>query len=337
MKKAIVIGINGQDGSYIAEWLVNNSYQVLGWVRPTRLNSIHNVFPIKEKLNIIELDMTDSSKIEACLEDFQPDEIYNLASPSRPFESWEYAITIGDITAIGVTRILEAILKINPKIRYYQASTSEMFGSPCESPQNEKTPFAPRNPYGVAKLYAHWMVQNYRYYHSLYAVSGILFNHESPRRGFDFVTRKISKTAAQIKLGMADELRLGDLDARRDWGYAPEYVQSMWMMLQQEKPDVYVIGTGETHTVREFCQHAFEYLDLDYREYVIRDEHLVRPMEKVQLVANTSKAKKTLGWEAKTLFKDIVEIMVSADLDQLSNGSVKLVSNYKMPMNGKNN
>ncbi|PKN83796.1 MAG: GDP-mannose 4,6-dehydratase [Chloroflexi bacterium HGW-Chloroflexi-8] len=337
MKKAIVIGINGQDGSYITEWLVNNSYQVLGWVRPTRLNSIHNIFPITEKLNIIELDMTDSSKIEACLEDFQPDEIYNLASPSRPFESWEYAITIGDITAIGVTRILEAILKINPKIRYYQASTSEMFGSPCESPQNEKTPFAPRNPYGVAKLYAHWMVQNYRYYHSLYAVSGILFNHESPRRGFDFVTRKISKTAAQIKLGMADELRLGDLDARRDWGYAPEYVQSMWMMLQQEKPDVYVIGTGETHTVREFCQHAFEYLDLDYREYVIRDEHLVRPMEKVQLVANTSKAKKTLGWEAKTLFKDIVEIMVSADLDQLSNGSVKLVSNYKMPMNGKNN
>ena len=334
MKKAIVIGINGQDGSYIAEWLVNNNYQVLGWVRPSRLKSIQNIFPVNENLNIIELDMTDSSRIESCFEDFQPDEIYNLASPSRPFESWEYAVTIGDITAIGVTRILEAILKINPKIRYYQASTSEMLGSPCESPQSEKTPFSPRNPYGVAKLYAHWMVQNYRYYHSLYAVSGILFNHESPRRGLDFVTRKITKTAAQIKLGMSNELRLGDLEARRDWGYAPEYVQSMWMMLQQEKPNVYVIGTGETHSVREFCQHAFEFLDLDYQKYVVQDENLVRPKEKVQLVANTSKAREILGWEAKTRFKDIVEIMVSADLDRLINNSVRMAPAYKVPTSG---
>jgi len=337
MKKAVVIGINGQDGSYIAEWLVNKNYQVLGWVRPTRLKSTNKLITKDGKLDIIELDMTDSSRIEACLEDFKPDEIYNLASPSKPFESWDYAITIGDITAIGVTRILEAILKINPRIRYYQASTSEMFGSPCESPQNEKTPFAPRNPYGVAKLYAHWMVQNYRYYHSLFAVSGILFNHESPRRGLDFVTRKITKTAAQIKLGMANELRLGDLDAKRDWGYAPEYVQSMWMMLQQEKPDVYVIGTGETHTVREFCQHAFEYLDLDYQDYVIRDESLVRPKEKIQLVANTSKAREVLGWEAKTLFKDIVEIMVSADLDQLNSNAVPSVPNDKVSINGNKN
>lgn len=319
MKKAIVIGINGQDGSYISEWLVNRGYRVLGWVRPGRVNSINFSPNQNHQINIIEMDMTESFGIEKCLEEFQPDEIYNLASPSRPHESWKYAINIGDITAIGVTRILDAILKIDPKIKYYQASTSEMFGSPCETPQSEKTPFSPRNPYGVAKLYAHWMVQNYRYYHGLFAVSGILFNHESPRRGMDFVTRKISRTAASIKLGLASELRLGDLDARRDWGYAPEYVQSMWLMLQHECPGVYVIGTGETHSVREFCQLAFDFLDLDYKQYVIQDENLLRPKEKIQLVANTLRAKEILGWEAKTHFKNIVEIMVSSDLEELQN------------------
>lgn len=319
MKKAIVIGINGQDGSYISEWLIKNNYEVLGWVRPSRISSIDLKSEIPNQEQIIEVDMTQSSEIEKCLNDFKPDEIYNLASPSRPHESWKQAINIGDITAIGVTRILEAILKINPKIRYYQASTSEMFGSPCETPQDEKTPFAPRNPYGVAKLYAHWMVQNFRYYHNLFAVSGILFNHESPRRGLDFVTRKISRTAAQIKLGLASELRLGDLEARRDWGYAPEYVQSMWLMLQQDRPGVYVIGSGETHSVREFCQHAFAYLDLDYQKYIRQDEKFLRPKETIQLVANTKKAREILGWEARTHFKDIVEIMVSSDLEQLQN------------------
>lgn len=319
MKKAIVIGINGQDGSYISEWLIKNNYEVLGWVRPSRISSIDLKSEIPNQEQIIEVDMTQSSEIEKCLNDFKPDEIYNLASPSRPHESWKQAINIGDITAIGVTRILEAILKINPKIRYYQASTSEMFGSPCETPQDEKTPFAPRNPYGVAKLYAHWMVQNFRYYHNLFAVSGILFNHESPRRGLDFVTRKISRTAAQIKLGMASELRLGDLEARRDWGYAPEYVQSMWLMLQQDRPGVYVIGSGETHSVREFCQFAFAYLDLDYQQYIRQDEKFLRPKETIQLVANPNKAREILGWEAKTHFKDIVEIMVSSDLEQLRN------------------
>ena len=334
MKKAIVIGINGQDGSYLSEWLVKNDYQVLGWVRPARLNSI-DFLPIdNNKVQLIEMDMTESSTIEKCLEEFQPDEIYNLASPSRPHESWKFAINIGDITAIGVTRILEAILKINPKIRYYQASTSEMFGSPCETPQSEKTPFVPRNPYGVAKLYAHWMVQNYRYYHGLFAVSGILFNHESPRRGLDFVTRKISRTAAQIKLGLASELKLGDLDARRDWGYAPEYVQSMWLMLQQDCPGVYVIGTGETHSVREFCQHAFENLGLDYQQFVIQDEKLVRPKEKIQLVANTLRAKEILGWEATTLFKNIVEIMVTADLEKLQNDMLHKSISEKFSISG---
>ena len=335
MKKAIVIGINGQDGSYLSEWLVKNEYQVLGWVRPSRLNSIDFLPSDNNKIQLIEVDMTESSGIEKCLVEFQPDEIYNLASPSRPHESWKFAINIGDITAIGVTRILEAILKINPKIRYYQASTSEMFGSPCETPQSEKTPFAPRNPYGVAKLYAHWMVQNYRYYHGLFAVSGILFNHESPRRGLDFVTRKISRTAAQIKLGLASELKLGDLDARRDWGYAPEYVQSMWLMLQQDCPGVYVIGTGETHSVREFCQHAFENLGLDYQQFVIQDENLLRPKEKIQLVANTLRAKEILEWEATTNFKNIVEIMVFSDLEKLQN-EMQNKSDYEKLSMGEN-
>ncbi len=317
MRKAIVIGINGQDGSYIAEWLVSKDYQVTGWLRPGRLSAVHNIKHMLDKIRVLEVDMMDSAQINNCLEESQPDEIYNLASPSKPHESWKYATNIGDVTAVGVTRILEAILKINPHIRYYQASTSEMFGSPPESPQNESTPFAPRNPYGVAKLYAHWMVQNYRQFHGLYAVSGILFNHESPRRGLEFVTRKISYTTAQIKLGLASKLKLGDLDARRDWGYAPEYVQSMWMMLQQDKADNYVIGTGETHSVRDFCQEAFEYVDLDYRDYVFQDENLLRPKEMIQLVANPEKAKKILGWEAKTNFHEIVHGMVAADLMSL--------------------
>lgn len=328
MPKAIVIGINGQDGSYLAEWLLSRNYQVTGWLRPGRLSAVDNIEQILDQVHVIEVDMMDSSQIINCLEEFQPDEIYNLASPSKPHESWKYATNIGDVTAVGVTRILEAMLLINPKIRYYQASTSEMFGSPPESPQNECTPFAPRNPYGVAKLYAHWMVQNYRQFYGLYAVSGILFNHESPRRGIEFVTRKISYTVALIKLGLANELRLGDLEARRDWGYAPEYVQSMWMMLQQDKADNYVIGSGETHSVRDFCREAFAYVDLDYHQYVVQDKNLLRPKEKIQLVADPNKAKKTLGWEAKTNFHEIVQRMVAADLSDLEkNNPEKMVQN----------
>ena len=314
MKKAIVIGINGQDGSYLSEWLLKNNYAVMGWVRPQRLNAVNNIKSNLHAIKLVECDLTDSNQIETYIKTFKPNEIYNLASPSKPHASWDYAINIGDVTAIGVTRILEAILKIDPRIRYYQASTSEMFGSPPESPQCETTPFAPRNPYGVAKLYAHWMVQDYRTYHGLYAVSGILFNHESPRRGLDFVTRKITWTAAQIKLGLEQELHLGDLDARRDWGYAPDYVRSMWMMLQQDQPDNYVIGTGETNSVRDFCNHAFNCLGLDYKKYVVQDEELIRPKEKIQLVAETSKARSILGWRPNVHFQELVNIMVTADL-----------------------
>ncbi|OJX39531.1 MAG: GDP-mannose 4,6-dehydratase [Chloroflexi bacterium 44-23] len=317
MKKAIVIGINGQDGSYMAEWLLSERYQVLGWVRPGRLNAVENLLSIQDLISLQEIDLTESEEIIHSLEKFQPDEIYNLASPSRPHESWQYAVNIGDVTAAGVTRILEAILQVNPLIKYYQASSSEMFGSPTESPQNEKTAFAPRNPYGVAKLYAHWMVQNYRHYHHLFAVSGILFNHESPRRGKDFVTRKIARGAAKIKLGLSNDLVLGDLDARRDWGYAPDYVHFMWLMLQQDQPTNYVIGTGKTNSVRDFCEEAFSYLDLDYRDYVVQDPLLVRPKETIQLVADPSKACRLLGWEAKTNFKEIVQIMVSAEMNDL--------------------
>lgn len=322
MNKAIVIGINGQDGSYMAEWLLSQNYEVEGWVRPGRLNAVENIKAIQNQISLREVDLTASQEIISSLEEFQPLEIYNLASPSRPHESWQYAINISDVTAAGVARILEAILQVNRDIKYYQASSSEMFGSPTESPQNEKTAFAPRNPYGVAKLYAHWMVQNYRQYHQLYTVSGILFNHESPRRGEDFVTRKIARGAAKIKLGLANTIKLGDLEARRDWGYAPEYVHFMWLMLQQDSPTNYVIGTGKTHSVRDFCEAAFGYLGLDYREHVIQDEHFMRPKETIQLVADPAKACQILGWEAKTEFEEIVQIMVSSDMDELQ-GNLK--------------
>lgn len=301
----------------MAEWLISQRYEVKGWVRPGRINATENLKAIQDRILLQEVDLTDSENITSNLEKFQPNEIYNLASPSRPHESWQYAINIGDVTAAGVTRILEAILLVNPEIKYYQASSSEMFGSPTESPQHEKTPFAPRNPYGVAKLYAHWMVQNYRHYHHLYTVSGILFNHESPRRGKDFVTRKIARGAAKIKLGLETKLTLGDLEARRDWGYAPEYVHFMWLMLQQDEPANYVIGTGKTHSVRDFCMAAFGCLNLDYQKYVVQDPTLVRPKETVQLVADPSKACRILGWEAKTEFEKIVQIMVSAEMENL--------------------
>lgn len=317
MKKAIIIGINGQDGSYLAELLLEKGYQVNGWVRPGRIHSLDNINHLVGQITLSEIDLTDSSQIEENIAKIHPSEIYNLAAPSKPHESWKQALLAGEITGLSVTRLLEAILKIDKKIRFYQASSSEMFGTPNTSPQSEDTPFAPRNPYGVSKLYAHWVTKNYQKYHGLFSVSGILFNHESPRRGLDFVTRKITHTAAMIKLGMENELRLGDLEARRDWGYAPDFVKAIWMMLQQDDPESMVIGTGETRSVREFCDYAFACLGLDYRKYVIQDERFMRPKETVQLVANPAKAKGILNWTPEVHFKKLVEIMVVADLKSL--------------------
>jgi GDPmannose 4,6-dehydratase len=253
----------------------------------------------------------------ACLEEYQPNEIYNLASPSSPVDSWGSPVVVSDVTALGVARLLEALRSVCPNAHYYQASSSELFGIPVEVPQNETTPFHPRNPYGISKLYAHWMTVRYRERYGLFAVSGVLFNHESPRRGLNFVTRKISHHAAQIKLGILDELRLGNLDARRDWGFAGDYVQAMWLMLQCEQPGDYVVGTGETHSVREFCQLAFAHLGLDYRDYVVQDPRFFRPVETAQLVADPSKARSQLGWEPRVPFEQLVKIMVDEDLRSL--------------------
>jgi len=314
MKKAIVIGVKGQDGSYLVDLLLDKNYQIEGWIRPDSESSFENILHSYEKFTLKEVNLRNEDDIQKRIKTFQPDEIYNLSSPSQPYGSWQIPITIGENTAIGVARILEAIRKINPDIRFYQASSSEMFGIPDHTPQDESTPYNPRNPYGIAKLYAHWMVVNYRRNYNLFAVSGILFNHESPRRGVDFVTRKITRTAARIRLGLENELRLGDLDARRDWGFAPDYVQAMWMMLQQADAESYVIGTGKTHSVREFCDLAFSCIGLDYKKYVIQDQKFMRPKETMQLVANPTKAEQVLGWKPYVKFNELVHIMVAADL-----------------------
>jgi GDPmannose 4,6-dehydratase len=317
MPIALITGITGQDGSYLAELLLSKGYQVVGMVRRSSTVTFERIDHLLDKITIVTGDLHDQSSLMAIMEEHHPDEIYNLAAQSFVPTSWTQAVLTGEVTAIGVTRLLEAIRLYNKKVKFYQASSSEMFGKVVEVPQKESTPFYPRSPYGVAKVYGHWITVNYRESYDMFAVSGILFNHESPRRGLEFVTRKISNGVARIKLGQAKELRLGNLEARRDWGFAGDYVDAIWRMLQQEKPDNFVVGTSETHSVREFCEIAFGHADLDYQEFVIQDERFYRPAEVDLLVSNPSKARAVLQWEPDIGFKELVEMMVEADLKRL--------------------
>jgi GDPmannose 4,6-dehydratase len=316
MKTALITGITGQDGSYLAEFLLAKGYRVVGIVRRSSTTPYERIAHLVDRVELISADLLDqTSLMDACAE-VQPDEIYNLAAQSFVATSWTQPVLTGEFTAIGVTRLLEAMRRTVPKARFYQASSSEMFGKVQETPQRESTPFYPRSPYGVAKVYGHWITVNYRESFGLYAVSGILFNHESPRRGLEFVTRKITDAVARIKLGLSDEVRLGNLDARRDWGFAGDYVDAMWRMLQPDAPEDYVIGTGETWSVRQLCETAFSYADLDYQQFVKMDPRFNRPAEVDLLVADPSRAKNELGWEPKVRFTELVHMMVDADLER---------------------
>ncbi|MEA3337509.1 MAG: GDP-mannose 4,6-dehydratase [Chloroflexota bacterium] len=317
MPKALVTGITGQDGSYLAEFLLEQGYDVFGMVRRTSTINFDRIRHFQDRVSLVQGDLLDQVSLINILEEYQPDEVYNLAAQSFVPTSWEQPVLTGEFTALGVTRILDAIRLVNPGIRFYQASSSEMFGKVREVPQKETTPFYPRSPYGVAKVYGHWITVNYRESYDLFACSGILFNHESPRRGLEFVTHKITNGVARIKLGLDNELRLGTLDARRDWGYAPDYVQAMWLMLQQDEPDDYIIAMGETHSVQEFCEQAFGFVDLDWREYVVQDERFMRPAEIDLLVGDPGKARGLLGWEPSVSFGELVQLMVEADLEAL--------------------
>ena len=317
MRTALITGINGQDGSYLAELLLKKGYKVVGMVRRSSTMTFERIQHLMDDITVVQGDLHDQGSLLGLFEEYKPDEIYNLAAQSFVPTSWNQPALTGDITALGVTRMLEAIRFVNPKIRFYQASSSEMFGKVIEVPQKETTPFYPRSPYGVAKVYGHWITVNYRESFDLFAVSGILFNHESPRRGLEFVTRKISDGVARIKLGMAKDIHLGNLDARRDWGFAGDYVEAMWMMLQQDHPDNFVIGTGETHSVREFCEIAFDRVGLDYNKHVVVDERFYRPAEVELLISDPAKARTKLGWEMNVDFKELVTMMVDSDMKRL--------------------
>lgn len=314
MKRALITGITGQDGSYLAEWLLEQGYRVFGLVRRSSTLNFERISHIQDRIELLSGDLTDQSSLLAALEQADPDEVYNLAAQSFVQTSWTQPVLTGDVTGLGVTRILDAIRVFKPGIRFYQASSSEMFGKVQAIPQREDTPFYPRSPYGVAKVYGHWATVNYRESYGLFAVSGILFNHESPRRGLEFVTRKVTDGVARIKHGVQRELRLGNLDARRDWGFAGDYVRAMWMMLQQETPSDYVIATGETHSVRELVETAFSYVDLDWQEHVVQDPRFMRPAEVDLLIGDPSKARRELGWEPRVSFAELVRMMVDADL-----------------------
>lgn len=320
MPTALITGITGQDGSYLAEFLLQKGYTVIGMVRRTSTINFHRLEHIQDKITLVPGDLGDQVSLIHILEEHKPEEVYNLAAQSFVQTSWNQPVFTGDVTALGVTRLLDAIRFVNPKIRFYQASSSEMFGKVVEVPQRESTPFYPRSPYGVAKVYGHWITVNYRESYDMHASSGILFNHESPRRGMEFVTRKITYHVAQIKLGLANELRLGNLDARRDWGFAGDYVQAMWLMLQQESPDDYVVATGETHSVEEFLEQAFGCVDLDWHDYVVQDPRFMRPAEVDLLVGDPTKAGQKLGWEPAVSFPQLVKMMVEADLALLEAG-----------------
>lgn len=313
-KHALITGITGQDGSYLAELLLDKGYEVWGLLRRSSITRLDRLEGFQDRVHLISGDLLDHRSLHHVLEESEPDEVYNLAAQSFVPESWTQPILTGEVTGLGVTRLLDAIHAVNPKIRFYQASTSEMFGKVQAVPQTETTPFYPRSPYGVAKLYGHWITVNYRESYGLYACSGILFNHESPRRGLEFVTRKVTYAVARIKAGLQSELRLGNLDAKRDWGYAPDYVEAMWRMLQQETPEDYVIATGETHSVREWVEKAFLAADLDWEKYVVIDPKFVRPAEVDLLVGDPTKAKENLGWQPTVSFAALVETMVKADL-----------------------
>ena len=314
MKTAIITGITGQDGSYLAELLLAKGYRVVGVVRRSSTTPYERIAHLVDRIELVSADLLDQTSLTDVVSATQPDEIYNLAAQSFVQTSWQQPVLTGEFTALGVTRMLEAMRKAAPTARFYQASSSEQFGKVVETPQRESTPFYPRSPYGVAKVYGHWITVNYRESYNLFAVSGILFNHESPRRGLEFVTRKISDAVARIKTGLQREVRLGNIDARRDWGFAGDYVDAMWRMLQQDTPDDYVIGTGETWAVRDFLQTAFDVVGLDYREYVVQDERFFRPAEVDLLVADPSKAQQQLGWTPRVTFQQLVQQMVEADL-----------------------
>lgn len=317
MTTALITGITGQDGSYLAEYLLGKGYEVIGMVRRSSTVTFNRLEHIQDRLTLVQGNLHDQSSLVSIIERYPPDEVYNLAAPSFvPISSHQPVLT-GDATALGVARILEAIRMAYPRARFYQASSSEIFGEPQETPQTIETPLNPRGPYGIAKAYGHWMTKYYRREHGIFACSGILYNHESPRRGLEFVTRKITRGAVKIKLGLEKELRLGNLDARRDWGFAGDYVRAMWLMLQSDQPDDYVICTGNTNSVRDLCDIAFSYLDLDYRDYVVKDERFFRPAEEKLLVGDPSKAQHELGWEPTKDFRELIELMVESDWNEL--------------------
>ena len=319
-KSALITGICGQDGSYLADFLLAKGYRIFGLERRASKKNRENISASMHNVTFLSGDLLDEASLVHALKKAKPDEVYNLAAQSFVGDSWPQPVYTGEVTGLGVTRILEAVRQVNPKIKFYQASSSEMFGGSKESPQNEKTHFYPRSPYGVAKLYGHWITINYRESYGMFAASGILFNHESPRRGMEFVTRKITHRAAEIKLGLAKELRLGNLDAKRDWGFAGDYVEAMWLMLQQDTPGDYVIGTGITHSVREFVEAAFAHLKLDWKKYVKVDKTLLRPAEVHLLLADARRAHKELKWKPKVGFQELVQMMVDADVERLARG-----------------
>ncbi len=317
--KALITGVTGQDGSYLADFLLEKGYEVYGMVRRSSTENFERISHIRDKVNLVQADLTDQGSIIKIIDGIRPSEIYNLAAMSFVQTSWDQPVLTGDVTALGVTRMLEAIMVVDKKIRFYQASSSEMFGKVIEVPQTETTPFYPRSPYGVAKVYGHWITVNYRESYDLFACSGILFNHESPRRGLEFVTRKITHGAAKIKLGLASEIRMGNLDARRDWGYAKDYVEAMWLMMQQEKPDDFVISSDETHSVKELVETAFGHLDLDWEEYIKIDPRFVRPAEVDLLLGDSQKARTELDWTPTISFHELIRLMVDADMKLLKN------------------
>lgn len=320
MKKALITGITGQDGSYLAELLLSKGYEVTGMVRRASTETYERIQHIRDRIRLEQGDLLDPHSLVTLMEKVEPDEIYNLAAMSFVPTSWSQPVLTGEFTGLGVTKVLEAMRKVCPKAHFYQASSSEMFGRVVETPQSEKTPFYPRSPYGVAKVYGHFITVNYRESYNLFAVSGILFNHESPRRGKEFVTRKITDAVARIKTGKQKELRMGNLDAKRDWGFSGDYVRAMWMMLQQEKPEDYVVATGETHSVREFLQIAFSHVGLNYEDYVVIDPEFIRPAEVDLLLGNPTKARTQMGWKPEVSFEQLVQMMVDADMERQQGG-----------------
>lgn len=322
-KKALITGVTGQDGSYLSELLLSKGYEVYGMVRRASVERFDRVEHIKDRIKLVQGDLTDQSSLDEAVKTIQPDEVYNLAAQSFVPTSWNQPTLTGEVTGMGATRMLEAVRKYRHDARFYQASSSEMFGKVREVPQTELTPFHPRSPYGVAKVYAHFITVNYRESYDMYACSGILFNHESPRRGLEFVTRKITYGVARIKLGLSSELRLGNLDAKRDWGFAGDYVEAMWMMLQQKEADDFVVSTGETHSVREFVELAFGSAGLDWKKHVVIDPAFIRPAEVELLIGDPRKAKEKLGWRPKVSFPELVRMMVEADIKLLQSNSVK--------------